>query len=78
MADLMTNGTYDGRNQSTWYYFHDIGVSYCPFCGSKKIEKWNSMFRLETTYKCLSCGNAFNVRKEEYMSFPKRGRDYDL
>lgn len=71
MGVLGTDGTFDGRKQSLWYHPRDIGVSYCPFCGSRKVEKWGNMIKIEITYKCLSCGNAFNVMKEEYMSTPK-------
>ena len=71
MSNLGTDGTYDGRKQSVWYPPRDIGVSYCPFCGSRKVEKWNSMFKFGIICRCLSCGNAFSVEKEEYMSIAK-------
>lgn len=29
------------------------------------------MVTFKIIYKCLSCGNAFNVEKEEYMSIAK-------
>lgn len=71
MDNIGTDGTYVGRKESLWFHPRDIGVSFCPFCGSKKVEKWNSMVTFDVIYMCISCGNSFNVGKVDYMSTPK-------
>lgn len=68
MADLGTDGTYNGKKGATWYAPRDLGVSYCPFCGCKELEEWESMHIHNTIYYCTSCGNYFVIGKTTYAT----------
>lgn len=70
-SEKVNESQIDFGKQSMWYHPRDIGVSFCPFCGSGKIEKWNSWVTFDVVYRCTSCGNSYNVGKVEYMSTPK-------